>query len=200
MQQRTLIHIPIVHSEEDMGSLSDDLRQTYIRQRGFEAWEKSRLIIKKFWADIDASVSALDVNFHRMRIYQDGLPVCGFEAKIVRDLAEGPTSGKNYQILAKLMDLGARLEGTENLEFLLKEREMLKSGNADSECSTNLASPLVKSKLLDERDCFIASRIDTTLQSGEVGILFLGVLHNAATKLPATIKVMLLEEFSKSLI
>ncbi|AGI68573.1 hypothetical protein OAN307_c30290 [Octadecabacter antarcticus 307] len=197
MQLRTLIHIPIVHSAEDMGSASDVLRQTYIRQKGLEAWEKSRFLIKQFWADIDAAVLALDVNFSQMRIYQDGLPVCGFEAKIVRDLAESQTSGKNYQIVAKLMDLGARLEGTEDLELLLKERELITSGNASPESCTNLASALVKSNLLDKRDYFIASRIDTTLQSEEVGILFLGALHDATAKLPATIKVVSLEKFSQ---
>jgi hypothetical protein len=56
----------------------------------------------------------------------------------------------------------------------------------------------VKSKLLDTRDYFIASRIDATLQSGEIGFLFLGALHNVTTKISATIKIVSLEEFSRS--
>ena len=31
--------------------------------------------------------------------------------------------------------------------------------------------------ILGERDAFVAHRIDTTLQEGETGILFLGLLH-----------------------
>lgn len=199
-QSRTLIHIPIVHSEADMGSSSDNVRQAYIRQKGLQAWEQSRAAIKQVWADIDAAVSALHVDFHRMRIYQDGLPVCAFEERIVRDLAGTPAGGVNYRILARLMDLGARLEGTEDIELLLKEREMLKSGTSDPKGAANAASfeaesASVMSKLLDERDCFIAKRIDETLQPGEIGILFLGALHDATAKLPATIEVVSLEEF-----
>jgi len=197
-QSRTLIHIPIVHSEADMGSLSDNVRQAYIRQKGLQAWEKSRAVIKQFWADIDAAVSALHVDFHRMRIYQDGLPVCAFEARIARDLAESPAGGVNYQILARLMDLGANLEGTEDLRLMLKEREMLKTGASDPKRAANAASfetESVMNKLLDERDCFIARRIDETLQPGEIGLLFLGALHNATAKLPTTIEVVSLEEF-----
>lgn len=199
-QSRTLIHIPIVHSEADMGSSSDNVRQAYIRQKGLQAWEQSRAAIKQVWADIDAAISALHVDFHRMRLYQDGLPVCAFEARIVRDLAGTPAGGMNYRILSRLMDLGARLEGTEDLKLLLKEREMLKSGTPDPKRTANAASfdaesASVLSKLLDERDCFIARRIDETLQPGEIGLLFLGALHNATAKLPATIKVVALEEF-----
>jgi len=196
---RTLIYIPIVHSEADMGSSSDDVRQAYIRQKGLEAWETSRAAIKRVWADIDTAISALHVDFHRMRLYQDGLPVCGFEERIVRDLAGTPAGGVNYQILARLMDLGARLEGTEDLELLLKEREMLKSGTSDPLSSANATvlqaeSASVKRELLHDRDCFIARRIDETLQPGEIGLLFLGALHDATAKLPATIKVVSLDD------
>ena len=197
-KSRTLVHIPIVHSEDDMGSASNALRQAYMRQKGLEAWEQSRLAIKQFWADTDAAFWALDVNFHQTRIYQDGLPVCGFEAKIVQDLAESPAGGMNYKILARLIGMGAKLEGTEDLKLLLKEREMLISGNSDSEGNVNSASASVKSKLLDTRDYFIASRIDATLQSGEIGFLFLGALHNVTAKISDTIKIVSLKEFSRS--
>ena len=198
IKSRTLVHIPIVHSEDDMGSASNVLRQAYMRQKGLEAWEQSRLAIKQFWADTDAAFSALNVNFHQTRIYQDGLPVCGFEAKIVQDLAESPAGGINYKILARLIGMGAKLEGTEDLKLLLKERDMLVNGNSDSEGNLNLASASVKNKLLDTRDYFIASRIDATLQPGEIGFLFLGALHNINAKISTTIKIVSLEEFSLS--
>jgi hypothetical protein len=198
MKSRTLVHIPIVHSEEDMGSSSGALRQSYIRQKGLETWKQSRLVIKQFWADTDAAVSALDVNFYQTRIYQDGLPVCGFETKIVQDLAGSSAGGMNYKILARLIDMGARLEGTEDLKLLLKERDMLIESRFNSEDSGNLASEAVKEKLLEMRDYFIASRIEATLQSGETGFLFLGALHNVTSKISTTIKIMSLEEFCKS--
>ncbi len=37
---RTLLHIPIVHTEADMGALHDSIRQMTIRKLGREGWER----------------------------------------------------------------------------------------------------------------------------------------------------------------
>jgi len=194
---RTLIHIPIVHSDEDMGSVSDDLRQAYIREKGVTIWEKSRLAIKDFWTDIDQTISKLECDFSRLRLYQDGLPVCGFEVKIVQDLAKSPAGSTNYRILAQLMDLGATLEGTEDLALLLKERIIIKQEKGDNTLSQDQASAQNR-LLLEARDRFIAARIDSTLKSDETGLLFLGALHDIGPKLPDTIKIVSLDAFAKS--
>jgi hypothetical protein len=47
---------------------------------------------------------------------------------------------------------------------------------------------------LDQRDRFIARRIDGTLAGGEVGILFLGALHRAVERLPDSVAVMSLPQ------
>lgn len=199
-QSRRLIHIPIVHSQEDMGSSSDSVREAYIEQKGLEAWEESRLAIGKFWKNLEGKIAALDLDFNRVRLYQDGLPVCGFEAKIVRDLASTSTGSGNYRILSELIDCGAMLEGTEDIELLLKERQILKTWRADPPVVTITAasherSVSVMRELLDQRDQYIAKRIDATLQPGEIGILFLGELHEAIGKLSSTIQVVSLDEF-----
>jgi hypothetical protein len=49
--------------------------------------------------------------------------------------------------------------------------------------------PLLLEKLREERDPFIASRINSTLQNRDTGILFLGKDHEIADKLDADITV-----------
>jgi pheromone shutdown protein TraB len=43
--------------------------------------------------------------------------------------------------------------------------------------------------LLDERDSYIARRIDTTLGEGQTGVLFVGAAHRVEKKLPRDIVV-----------
>jgi hypothetical protein len=140
----------------------------------------------------------LPVDYAKLRLYQDGLPVCGLEKKIVCDLAQ--QGGANYRILLKLAERGAKIEGTEDSDLLRKEYELIMAGvhagagglGADADKDENAG---VLRDLLDRRDRFIAQRVDKTLQAGETGILFLGALHRAAAMLPDTIQVMSLSEF-----
>ena len=44
--------------------------------------------------------------------------------------------------------------------------------------------------LLEKRDRYISARIDTTLPNGEMGILFLGMLHNVQAYLAQDIEVV----------
>ena len=52
----------------------------------------------------------------------------------------------------------------------------------------------VAATLLDQRDRFIAGRIDATLRPGETGMLFLGAHHRVVRMLPATIAVQRLDD------
>jgi hypothetical protein len=54
-----------------------------------------------------------------------------------------------------------------------------------AEATHEAASTLIPRK----RDAFIAERIGATLQEGETGILFLGILHNLSAVLLADIQV-----------
>ena len=186
---RTLVHIPIVHGLAEMGSYQEELRHAYIRQVGEQAWQDSQRAIAAFWQALEDRLLSLDLDWSRLRLYQDALPVCGHEAEIVRDLAA--TGAANYRILMALMQRGARLEGTESAELLLRERELLMAGANDAPDRGEEAAAL-----LHARDRFIAERIDATLQPGETGLLFIGALHHVAKRLPETIRVMELEAFA----
>ena len=187
---RLLVHVPIVHSQADMGSSSDALRQAYIDEKGAEAWEQSRRAIAGFWRALESRIGSLDLDYSRVRLYQDGLPVCGYERNIVEDLAE--SGGVNYRILLRLIARGAALEGTEDPDLLLKEYQLLKAGMVGSTAGRH-GSVQGAEKLLEARDRFIARRIDQTLQAGETGMLFLGALHRATEMLPETIAVKSLD-------
>ena len=194
---RRLIHIPIVHSQTDLGSVQERVRQAYVEKGGEEAWKASREALAEFWNALEIAMDRLPVDFTKLRLYQDGLPVCGLEEKIVRDLAQ--QGGTNYRILLKLKGRGAKIEGTEDPDLLRKEYELIMAGvhtgagslGADAAKDGNAE---VLRDLLERRDRFIAQRIDRTLQAGETGILFLGALHRAAGMLPDTIQVMSLSE------
>ncbi len=198
---RRLLHIPIVHGNADMGSALSRVRQAYIDDRGEEAWQASRSAIADFWQAIETGMDNLCLDYATVRVYQDGLPVCGIEQKIVSDLAAQGVA--NYRILLKLMERGATLEGTEDPELLRKEYGLIMSaipGAADNgqAGSREDAHHVELNRLLEQRDVFIARRIDSTLRNGETGILFLGALHGAVEKLPSTIRIMTLPELLQS--
>lgn len=199
--KRILAHIPIIHSQADMGSYGSEVRRAYIQEKGAAAWKESRQAIDEFWQALEQTILSLDLDYNRVRIYQDALPVCGREADIVRDLAKA--GGANYRIVLELMRRGAVLEGTESLELLLREYELLKSGKDGSDPSaeqeTGEDGNETAAELLQARDRFIADRIDATLKPGEIGLLFIGALHHVVELLPETVEVMAPEDLAASL-
>lgn len=198
---RRIIHVPIVHSQTDLGPIQERVRQAYIENGGEEAWKASREAVAQFWNAVEEAMDHLPLDYTKLRLYQDGLPVCGQEERIVRDLAQ--QGGANYRILLKLAERGARIEGTEDPDLLRREYELimgsLSAGVGDVAGQTGTAeTAAVFRDLLERRDRFIALRIEKTLQAGETGILFVGALHRAAMMLPDTIEVTSLSEFLRT--
>jgi hypothetical protein len=174
---RRLIHVPIIHSSADLGSLSKFVKARYARVCGKKSWSHREDVLQALWADIEKNLEALRLDASKLRIYQDGLPICGFEERIVRELAKAGSS--NHQLILKLLDQGAVLMGTEDARLLMEEYEMQKQQIA-REAGGNTASEQQRTnmnRLLQSRDSFIADRIAATLQEGETGLLFLGALH-----------------------
>lgn len=163
-----------------MGSLGQSLETVAIRKMGKQQWERSRQAIEQAWTAIEQAVLGLDAPYDQVRLYQDGLPVCGHERDIVTDLAA--SGSRNHQILLRLMEKGATLMGTESPELLVEEYGLVNSllaarsrGNA---VTTTSAQRDLSRQLLQKRDAYIAQRINSTLQPGETGLLLLGMLHS----------------------
>jgi hypothetical protein len=173
-----------------MGSAGNSVRRAYVERGGENAWEESRLAIAAFWDAIEAAVDSLRLDYRKARLYQDGLPVCGLEERIVRDLAMQGVP--NHRILLKLMERGAAIEGTEDPDLLRSEYELIMTtaaGASDAGRPEGARAAQLRD-LLDQRDRFIARRIDATLTQQDIGILFLGALHRAVQKLPVGIQVV----------
>ena len=81
---RTLIYIPIIHTEADMGGLGKSVRSAALRRLGLRGLKSKEDIIDKIWMEIEQAIGGLDLPYEKVRLYQDGLPVCGREADIVK--------------------------------------------------------------------------------------------------------------------
>ena len=188
---RTLIIQQIVHTPADMGAMKDVLKEKGIEKIGKEAWEENLKKIEKFWDKVEAAIDKLDLDYSKVRVFQDGMPVGGDLAlKIVNETAE--KGSRNYQIVKKMIEKGAKIEETESKELLLKEYDYVKEfTSADKEKKLAALKEYEKAKdeLIRKRDEFIAKRIDETLKEGETGFLFIGAHHKIKDKLADDIKV-----------
>lgn len=187
---RILIIQPIVHMPADMGSMAEALEKQAISKLGKKKWQENQKKIAKFWNEVESAIDRLDLDFKKVRIYQDGLPCSGeFAMKIINEAAE--KGSRNYQIIKKLMAKGARVEMTESRELLLKEYNYAKEYTKSKETLKKAMKEYEKAKdeLIKERDSFIAERINSTLKDSETGILFIGAHHNVKPKLAEDIEV-----------
>lgn len=176
---RTLIYFPIVHTQADMGALQESVARATLEKVGRAGLARKTAAVDQMWMDIEAAIDALPLSFDRVRLYQDGLPVCGREAEIVTELARA--GSRNHQLLLRLMAQGAVLMGTESGDLLVQEYQLAKKSlttRAPRAAGVAETRRALSQTLLQRRDHFMAQRINETLKSGETGILFLGMLHS----------------------
>ena len=189
---RRLIYVPIVHTTADMGSQAEALERAHVQRHGRGEWARSRRLIDEGWEGLRKRLLALDLDYRTMRIYQDGLPVCGRELDIVREVAQG--GSRNYALILELLERGAMLEGTESPDLLRQEYERIRSALTKESAPTRTGELRAREseRLLRERDEFIGRRIGESLKAEETGILFIGLMHRVDRFLPADIEVQYL--------
>ena len=177
---RTLAVVPIIHSREDMGSLAPESRRGVAEaaRRGAAFWSATR-----------KRIESLDQDWNGVKVYQDGLPDTLPEL-VDKIVARAP--GQNYDLLRWLAGRGATVLGTEDPKLLTEEHTLLKaisdaSGPDRARVRATYASRAPM--LLEERDSYIARRVDTTLGEGQTGVLFVGAAHQVEKKLPRNIVV-----------
>jgi hypothetical protein len=163
-----------------MGSLSPAIQAISIQELGQQGWEQNVSLINEIWAQIEQAISHWSLPYSKVRLYQDGLPVCGRELEIVTDLAKA--GSRNHQLLLRLKEQGATIMGTESAELLVREYNLIKEilDAHKSAKATHLEDrqKTLSKNLLRQRDQAIAERINSTLRPGEIGLLFLGMLHS----------------------
>lgn len=173
-----LIYVPVVHSTTEMGSAALGYKAAFVARYGESKWMERSEQFNAIWRTIGDTIKALGLDFRRVKLYQDSLPVCGHENELVRDLAS--QGSHNHQLVESLIREGATLVGTESPSLLLDEYKLLQSPERTEARAA---------ALLEARDRFIAGQIDATLRDDENGILFIGALHNVSKYLPQRIKV-----------
>jgi len=188
---RTLCCVRIVHTQVEMGSMGESVRQLTLQKLGAAAWQRRARLIEDMWWGIAEAVDSLPLCHQRVRVYQDGLPVCGQELKIITELAEA--GSRNHQSLLRLRERGATIMGTESPELLMEEydtaKQFLARGASPPVMGLTGKQKTASEALLQKRDQFIAERINQTLGSGETGILFIGLLHSVERHLAKDINV-----------
>jgi len=173
-----------------MGSMSASLKQEYVKKFGAEKWKQHIREIDQMWDGLRDKIIKLNLDWSKVKVYQDGLPVCGKEREIIKDLAA--QGSKNHEIVAWLISMGAHVEGTEDASLLLEEYNYIKMlGTAKTKKAREKAIQEYKdaaADLIKNRDAFIKNQIDKSLKKGETGILFMGLLHRVDEGLADDIK------------
>jgi hypothetical protein len=195
---RRLYLVPIIHMSADMGSIAPALDKGAADTLGPELLQRHRDTVSGFWDSLDRFFGSLGVK--DFKVYQDGLVVDGEEGlKIVK---EGIKHGsKNYQLVGELLKRGAVLTKTEDLPLVKREYGYLtKIAYSKSLKEREVAAlryRLAQSRLLRQRDSYIAQRINATLREGETGILFIGANHDVAPGVARDIVVTQVKELDR---
>jgi hypothetical protein len=190
--QRLLVYFPIIHTEADMGALGESMQRLTVGRWGRRSYARSVQRIEELWSEIERAIAGLKLNRQGARVYQDGLPECGRELEIVAELARA--GSRNHKLLLQLQQRGAVIMGTESADLLMAEYEFVKetlAARSHREATRMEArQKAARDALLSKRDGYIAARINSTLASGETGLLFLGALHAVAPLLEPDIRVV----------
>jgi len=190
-KERRLIYFPIIHTEIDMGTLGESIQEAALHKFGRTALKRKTMAVNKMWLDIEKAIEVFHFDYKAVRLFQDGLPVCGRELEIVKDLAGA--GSRNHVLLLGLIEKGATIMGTESAELLVEEYQLVKQAVTGSakQGKVNLqpCQKALSDSLLGKRDRFIAGRINASLLAGETGILFIGMLHSIDKWLDSEIQV-----------
>jgi len=188
---RTLIYVPIIHTSADLGSIAENVTKRGVASLGEEIWTKHRKTVEGFWDAMSRYFDSVDVK--GMKVYQDGMVA---EDEVGRKIVEetSKAGSKNYQLVSKLLERGAVLVKTEDFKLVKEEyNRLLAITQAQSAISKIIALvryKLVKCRLLNKRDAFIAKQIEDTLEPAEQGILFIGASHRVGKRLPISVKIV----------
>lgn len=176
---RTIIYVPILHTESDLGSMAGEVRAKFVEAFGQDAWSRRVSAVESMWTGIRDRLCAAPLVWGQVKLYQDGLPICGHEEEIVRQVALA--GSRNHKLLLELMDRGATLMGTEDPQLLLREYRRVNEIARMARAGASRAEVEVMEREGDEiltlRDGFIFRRIDATLEQDESGVLLLGLHH-----------------------
>jgi hypothetical protein len=176
---RRLIYVPILHAQGDPRQANSSLLKNKIDHMAKGEIDKEMTAVEAMWEGIAAKIESLNLPWNNIRIYQDGMPVCGNELELAMRLAD--SGSQNFSFILDLIEKGAKLEGTENMDLLIREYDLLsqllmKNPGAERK-QANIEYQAESRDVLALRDEFIFNRITCTLRKGEIALVFMGVMH-----------------------
>lgn len=185
-----LYYVPIIHTSEEYGTLNPAIRQAFINRLGEREFEKLQEKIRAYWQLVEARIEETVHDFNGLIIYQDSFPV-GSREKILeffgRLFRDHPQKSPNFNLVKGLIDKGAILEGTEDMNLVLgqiKIYQLVSKASSPLEQNRILAENAARAEeITRKRDAFIAQRICDTLPEDGRGILFIGRDHDVITEL-----------------
>ena len=188
---RKLLYVPIIHSASDLGSIGVAIDKRSASLCGEGRWADHKETVTMFWKNVADYVLSLDAA--SLKIYQDGLAADGeLGRRIVEEAAK--RGSMNHRVILQLLSKGAEVRKTEDVSLLTEELRLACEEPTGGDISNNRQLTLKKSRLMEERDRFIAKAISETLRQGETAILFIGAYHNVQLYLPRDITVEYLKE------
>lgn len=195
---RRLIYVPIIHTDQDLGTLAEGIETQTKAVVGESHWQKHNEVIRLYWQEIADYWEREHVS--GLKIYQDGMPIDGEIGKnIVKSLAE--KGSINHKIIEQLLEQGAELIRTEDPKALKAEyvltKALLKRKSVPGTFWALLRYRWQKGRLLKARDTYIIKRINESLEDGEIGVCFLGAEHQIMANLPKDIEVIPLKDPEK---
>ncbi|MFH1798249.1 MAG: hypothetical protein ABH844_02735 [Candidatus Omnitrophota bacterium] len=195
---RTLIYVPVIHTNADMGSLAEDVSKKGIAELGRDFWDQHLKAVESFWDSLARYFDSMNVS--GMKIYQDGMIAEGEVARAI--VEEGvKLASKNYELVASFLKRGAVLVKTEDFSLVKKERDCIvrisRAKTVLSKLIAYFAYKMVKNGLLRKRDDYVIKRICETLDDEHTGILFMGAYHNILPKLSKRMRVIEIKRVNK---
>lgn len=184
---RILYCVPMIHTDKDLNDLGLTIKMLREKAYGKSANDHDERAIEDLWKKIRLWVHQTVRDARGLIIYQDGMPV-GPREKIRQlfdlVLAEHLKSPL-FLLIKELIDKGAVLEGTEDINLVIKRAAIYREIYQATEKQQNLSDIqnfIVKKveeqdDLVLQADRFIARRIDETLPESGRGILFMGDRH-----------------------
>ena len=190
---RILYYVPMIHSDKELNDLGPIIKTLREKAYGKSASDHDERAIENLWKKIRLWVHQTIKDMRGLIIYQDGMPV-GPREKIRQlfdlVLAEHPQSPL-FRLTQELIDRGAVIEGTEDINLVVKRVNIYKEIYQTAAKCQNLQDVrefIVKKieeqdGLIIQSDQFIAKRINETLPENGKGILFIGYRHKVDEEL-----------------
>jgi len=182
---KTLYYVPMIHSKEEFGSLKDRIMQVQAEFYGKDGLDALLEEIDEYWDLVGSRIAEagfFSPKASTLHIFVDGLP--NSNKAVVDKIVEELTASRRipaYRIIKRLQKYGATVHGTEDLSLLLEEYQYVKNladgRNTDADTAT-------AQNRLNARDIAIARRIEEVMKNdGDVGMLFIGRMHDVIGKL-----------------